>query len=425
MTSKEAEKQKLEEAKKLGYKDNSFKVTSQEYDDIQSSFKKLKKEYKLSDKELKDFIDNGNLTTKHIRIQDKESDKIRREAIESREKLASGKVKQYSDKGLRISDRIYMDTHDMSDDDKTKYINYITGKRQPEDENKSSFFKASDVWKDGYDFGDVTKTIVGTRLNPLYSMTKGMSNFVEGTSDALSNVVGTGLEKVGSVGNKKQDVTETKDGKSYIGYRYGNKNYWYDKKSDRMYDENWNELESFNLDTFQKRYTNTNKVAEFGRQMKEQAANDDTSEVMETIGKPIKKASILGDKSNAMFESLGQALPLMAAGNSAGGLLGEKAAVATTSALTFANTYGSAKTQAIRNGASETDAVKSAFIQAAAETISEQFFDSIPGAKSAGWGEKAVGKISSGVEKYFGTQTGKVVAKTLDISGEGFEEIIY
>ena len=424
MTSKEAEKQKLEEAKKLGYKDNSFKVTSQEYDDIQSSFKKLKKEYKLSDKELKDFIDNGNLTTKHIRIQDKESDKIRREAIESREKLASGKVKQYSDKGLRISDRIYMDTHDMSDDDKTKYINYITGKRQPEDENKSSFFKASDVWKDGYDFGDVTKTIVGTRLNPLYSMTKGMSNFVEGTSDALSNVVGTGLEKVGSVGNKKQDVTETKDGKSYIGYRYGNKNYWYDKKSDRMYDENWNELESFNLDTFQKRYTNTNKVAEFGRQMKEQAANDDTSEVMETIGKPIKKASILGDKSNAMFESLGQALPLMAAGNSAGGLLGEKAAVATTSALTFANTYGSAKTQAIRNGASETDAVKSAFIQAAAETISEQFFDSIPGAKSAGWGEKAVGKISSGVEKYFGTQTGKVVAKTLDISGEGFEEII-
>ena len=424
MTSKEAEKQKLEDAKKLGYKDNSFKVTSQEYDDIQSSFKRLKKEYKLSDKELQDFIDNGNLTTKHIRIQDKNSDKIRREAIESREKLASGKVKQYSDKGLKISDRIYMDTHEMSDDDKTKYINYITGKRQPEDENKSSFFKASDVWKDGYDFGDVTKTIVGTGLNPVYSTTKGISNFVEGTSDTISNVVGTGLEKVGSINNKKQDVTETKNGREYIGYRYGNKNYWYDKKSDRMYDENWNELESFNIDTFQKRYTNTNKVAEFGRQMKEQSVNDDTSEVMEVVGKPIKKASVFGDKSNAMFESLGQALPLMAAGNSAGGLLGEKAAVASTSALTFANTYGSAKTTAIRNGASESDAVKSAFIQAAAETISEQFFDSIPGAKSAGWGEKAVGKISSGVEKYFGTQTGKVVAKTLDISGEGFEEII-
>ena len=424
MTSKEAEKQKLEDAKKLGYKDNSFKVTSQEYDDIQSSFKRLKKEYKLSDKELQDFIDNGNLTTKHIRIQDKNSDKIRREAIESREKLASGKVKQYSDKGLRISDRIYMDTHEMSDDDKTKYINYITGKRQPEDENKSSFFKASDVWKDGYDFGDVTKTIVGTRLNPVYSTTKGISNFIEGTSDTISNVLGTGLEKVGSVGNKRKDVTETKNGREYIGYRYGNKNYWYDKKSDRMYDENWNELESFNLDTFQKRYTNTNKIAEFGRQMKEQAANDDTSEVMEVVGKPIKKASLFGDKSNAMFESLGQALPLMAAGNSTGGLLGEKAAVASTSALTFANTYGSAKTTAIRNGASESDAVKSAFIQAAAETISEQFFDSIPGAKSAGWGEKAVGKISSGVEKYFGTQTGKVVAKALDISGEGFEEII-
>ena len=424
MTSKEAEKQKLEDAKKLGYKDNSFKVTSQEYDDIQSSFKKLKKEYKLSDKELQDFIDNGNLTTKHIRIQDKNSDKIRREAIESREKLASGKVKQYSDKGLRISDRIYMDTHEMSDNEKTKYINYITGKRQPEDENKSSFFKASDVWKDGYDFGDVTKTIVGTGLNPVYSTTKGISNFVEGTSDTISNVVGTGLEKVGSINNKKKDVTETKNGREYIGYRYGNKNYWYDKKSDRMYDENWNELESFNIDTFQKRYTNTNKVAEFGRQMKEQSVNDDTSEVMEVVGKPIKKASVFGDKSNAMFESLGQALPLMAAGNSAGGLLGEKAAVASTSALTFANTYGSAKTTAIRNGASESDAVKSAFIQAAAETISEQFFDSIPGAKSAGWGEKAVGKISSGVEKYFGTQTGKVVAKTLDISGEGFEEII-
>lgn len=424
MTTKEADKEELEKAKKLGYKDNLTKITTQEYDNAQETFKKFQKEYKLSDKELNNWIRTGDFPI-HVSIQTNSMTNLKQKANDYRAKMSMGAIQQYDQQGFDINKQIYMDTHNMNDEQKQQYISYITGKKDPTKKNESTFFKGSSLFDDGYQFGDVTGATLGSIGNAGYSLLKGTGKFIEGTSDFAENAIGSGLELTASDKDKK-DVTTFHNNTMYTGYKYGNQNYWYDEKSKTMYDENWKRIDSFNLDRFQKRYTYLNGVAEFGRQMKEQTIPDETSQVFDEIlyGNELRKASVLGNKSEAMLESLGQALPMMGAGGSVGGLYGEGAAVATTSGLTFSSTYGNAKTEALRNGATEKEAMETAFVQATAETISEQFFDAIPGAKSAGWGEKLVGKVGNGVEKYLGSKTAKIVTKTLDISGEGFEEII-
>ena len=417
ITSQDDEKKEREKAKKLGYKDNLTKITTQDYDDAQETFKKLKKEYKLSDKELNNWMKTGDLPL-HVSIQTNSMNSLKQKAEDYRVKINKGKIQQYDQQGFDIEKQIYLDTHSMNDEQKQQYISFITGKKDTTQKNENTFFKSSES-------DNPLIATLGTIGNAGYSLLKGTGKFIEGTSDFAENVIGSGLELTASKEDKK-DVTTLHNNKTYIGYKYGNKDYWYDDVSKTMYDENWKRVDSFNLDRFQKRYTYSNGVAEFGRQMKEQTTPDETSQVFDEIlgGNELRKTSVLGNKSEAMLESLGQALPMMGAGGSVGGLYGEGAAVATTSGLTFSSTYGNAKTEAIRNGATEKEAMETAFVQATAETISEQFFDAIPGAKSAGWGEKLVGKVGNGVEKYLGSKTAKIVTKTLDISGEGFEEII-
>ncbi len=98
----------------------------------------------------------------------------------------------------------------------------------------------------------------------------------------------------------------------------------------------------------------------------------------------------------------------------------------TTSTVTtsFTSAYGNATSEALRNGADLNTARKAGLINGTSEALSEQFFDALPGMKVEGWGSKVIGKIGSGVERYFGTNTGKLVMKALNASGEGFEEII-
>lgn len=421
----EEDKKELQKAEKLGYKDNLTKITTQDYDDAQEIFKKLQKEYKLSDKELNDWLKTGDLDLNHISLQTNSMSNLRNKAEDYREKINSGKIKQYDQQGFGIENQIYLDTQNLSDIEKQQYISYITGKKDKTQKNNNTFFKGSSVFDDGYQFGDVTKATLGTVGNAGISLAKGVGKFVEGTGDFATNLVGSGLELMASDKDKK-DVKEFHNNTWNIGYKYGNKNYWYDDKNDILYDENWNRVYNFDINKMQKRYTYANGVAEFGRQMKEQTVNDDTSEVFDEMlhGNDLRKMSVLGNKSEGMLESLGQALPMMGAGGSVEGLYGAKAAVATTSGLTFSSTYGNAKTEAIRNGATEKEAMETAFVQATSETISEQFFDSVPWARSAGWGDKLVGKVGNSVEKYLGSKTAKIVTKTLGISGEGFEEII-
>lgn len=132
----------------------------------------------------------------------------------------------------------------------------------------------------------------------------------------------------------------------------------------------------------------------------------------------LEQRSVFGGLSDTVFEGVGNVGAMaLTAGVTGGG-------TAATVFSSFSSAYGNTMGEALRNGEDINTARKAAFINGTAEAISEQFFDALPGMKVEGWGSKVVGKIGSGVEKYFGTNTGKIAMKILNASGEGFEEII-
>ena len=133
----------------------------------------------------------------------------------------------------------------------------------------------------------------------------------------------------------------------------------------------------------------------------------------------LEQRSVFGNYSDTVFEGVGNV----------GGMIVTNTVMpgsgATSTMLTsFSSAYGNSMSEALRNGQDLSTARKTAFIHGTAEAISEQFFSGLPGLKTENWGGKVVGKIGSGIEKYFGTNTGKLAMKILNTTGEGFEEII-
>lgn len=423
MTTTEIEKQKKQEAIRQGYKDNSSnKITSQEYDNAQSTFKKLQKEYKLTDKELNEFIETGNLNLSNISVITKEKNKIREDAIKYREKLKNKEIDKYdSDKTLTKEQQIYLDTTPMSEEEKNQYINFLTGKYTPVANNDTgSYFKIPNVLKDGYQPGDISKAILGTATSIGSSALTGIGNFVENTSDFITNLVGTGLETMFGKDGKTQITKLDKNNKMLYGYKYGNQNFWLDKDKNILYDDNGNLISQFNINNLDKQKEYKNDIARLGSFAKEVVNNEnEVSNLMmnNEVFSKLRDNSILGNKSEAMVQSMTETLPTMALGAAGAGQ-------GTTAGMIFETSYAKAKSDAIQQGYSESNAIKSALSSAMAETISEQFFEGVPGMKVAGWGEKLVDNIALGTEKYFGSKAGKIVSKALSISGEGFEEII-
>ena len=113
LSDKKIEKEELEKARKLGYKEQE-KKTTKEYDKANLVFKKLQKQYKLSDKELQNFIDKGTLNQKHVSMVTNSMSNLARQAVEYREDIKKGKIKQYDDTVLSISDRLDLDTKGLT-----------------------------------------------------------------------------------------------------------------------------------------------------------------------------------------------------------------------------------------------------------------------------------------------------------------------
>lgn len=113
LSNKKIEEEELAKAKKLGYKEQERKTTK-EYQQANSAFKKLQKEYKLTDKELQNFIDNGTLSQKHVSIITNSMSATKQKALEYRDNIKSGKIKQYDDTVLSVSDRLDLDTKGLT-----------------------------------------------------------------------------------------------------------------------------------------------------------------------------------------------------------------------------------------------------------------------------------------------------------------------
>lgn len=226
--------------------------------------------------------------------------------------------------------------------------------------------KKSDLFDDGYQKGDVIKTIGSTVGDLATDIGKGFLNTTEGITDAAEYKLADFLNYFGF--NKAADSIKEHAKTNATGAIFGT------NETDNLFRKGWSE--------------------------------------------ELEKNSVLG----SLADSVGQGIGNVGAMAGLGYLTGGKSAA--TFANSFASAYGNARSEAYENGADDKNARTYATINGFAEALSEQFFDAIPGTKTAGWGEKLVGKVAGGVQKYFGSPTGKIVSKILSNTGEGFEEII-
>lgn len=276
-----------------------------------------------------------------------------------------------------------------------------------EQQNSNSsmkLFKKSSAFDDGYQFGDITSTVLSTAGDLAANVGKGFLNTVEGVTDAgqyLLADAAKGLSKVKALDiwdknarnwlKEKADSLEKNAKFDSTGALFGSN----EKESDNLFKKGWSE----ELD---KNSVSDTMVDSVAQGIGNVAAMAGTT----YIGSSILDggASIIGLPNTAMNSKIIQK---------------------TASTLTsFSSAYGNAKSEAYKNGADDKTAIETATISGFAEAIGEMFFDAIPGMKVEGWGSKLTGKIGESVSKHFGTKAGKATLKVLDSIGEGAEEVI-
>lgn len=271
-------------------------------------------------------------------------------------------------------------------------VNTIDSENKKKSSNNESkkikLFKKGSAFDDGYQFGDVTKTVASTVGDLATNIGKGFLNTVEGVTDAgqyLLADAAKGLSKVKALDiwdknarnwlKEKADALEENAKFDSTGALFGDN----EKESDNLFKKGWS--------------------------------------------KKLDEKSVIDDTIDSAAQGIGNVGAMAGLSFIGGNMLGTGAKM--TSALTsFSTAFGNAKSEAYKNGADDRTSLEAATISGLSEAIGEQFFDGLPGIKVEGWGSKVAGNIANKVSKYFGTNTGKKTLKLLNATGEGFEEVI-
>ena len=165
-----------------------------------------------------------------------------------------------------------------------------------------TYFKAGS-FSDGYQAGDVTKTILGTAGDLGLDLFKGLGNFAEGIADTIGYTIADAADLIGDLS----------------GYRD-----YHDYASDVR---------------------------------KEVQKNTVSDEWLGDASDFVDQYSVLGDKSDALVEGIGYTASLMASGQALGAAgLSTKAVSAITNILMGTSAYGSGMNEAYQGDADDTQA---------------------------------------------------------------------
>lgn len=308
--------------------------------------------------------------------------------------------------------------------------------------NASPIGKIKNTFSDGYQVGDVTKTIlnVGNMLNPI--------SMVKDKASEIGSTIGT------SIKNNKGNFVKSTKSKEKIkniwddGYQLGDvsKTFFNIEKSvlgtagDVAANLAKGELQTAEglVDTGRyllsdiTKYTNPALSLRARRNAIQNTTgvilgeNDMYNQPKENgWAKKLDEYSISGNALDNIIQSVGQQAFRVGLQGAVGMTGASEGATAAFNKLEiFAGSYGSSKSQALMNGADDTTATIKGFIGGTSEYISENLFDSIPGFKT---GElKGITKvkdlIGKSAEKTFGKTAGKAMIRVFSALGEGTEE---
>ena len=250
------------------------------------------------------------------------------------------------------------------------------------EKSSKGFFKDSKAFDDGYQFGDLTKTVFSTGGDLMTNISQGFIGGAEGIADTGQYLL---ADTLNFFGQKKAAEAVKKNAQFNSTAAIFGKN---EKKEDNFV-KGW-----------------TDKLDE----------NSISGDTLDTVMQGVGQVGAMAGSSYLIgggAEVGANATKLQKAG-----------ALAKNAFVSYTSAYGNARSEAYKNGADDSTANKAGMINGFSEAIAEQFFNGLPGYKSAGWFSKVNGKIGGKIEKVLGTKIGRTFLKLSDTMGEGAEEMI-
>lgn len=250
----------------------------------------------------------------------------------------------------------------------TSQTDFFKSREKEDNDSGLDFFQKSRLFDDGYDFGDITKTILGTAGDVAVNAGKGLVRMGEGVADWMAH------------------------GVANIADRTGN-----DAYADAL---------------------------------RESATESFTDRVFGGVDNYLDQASVLGRTSEAILEGVGQAGAIYATGGALGGLgLGATGTTAATTGLMYLSGVGSGIGEAYLAGATDEEAQIYGRISGFADAVSELLFGGLgKGVNALGVSKglsSADDMLAKTVSNVFKGRLGKNLAEYgIKAGAEGLEEVI-
>jgi len=277
----------------------------------------------------------------------------------------------------------------------------------------SNIFKSSDSLKKG----DILTTATNTLGDIGANVTQGFLNTAEGVGDALQYGVSGLLGMFGSTFNNQmlKDASEAVKKNA----QYNSTGAWMGTNDDAI-NKGW----MTELDKNSVLGTSSDSISQgVGNMMAMMGLSYiDSGTLGLNVADPLASTTGVAGKYAATANAAVEAGAMTTTQASA--YVAAKVGFLTTGINSFGTAFGNKLSEEYNNGADDKTAFTNATISGLAEGISEEFFDGIPGAKSAGWGEKKKKQIASKLTEYFDKNSGKAIDTLLEMNGEGLEEVI-
>ena len=251
----------------------------------------------------------------------------------------------------------------------------VTDDKKDENKKKERKWFQKGLFEDGYDFGDVSRTILGSTTDVLENLGSGIIGMGEKAVDAMAYIAPFA-----------ENAQFYQNGGGY--------NLELQKQHEKAVEQSKKDLGKFiSKDLYDE----------------EKVAKAIISDPARMIGIDAEKDSVFGEKSDALIQSGGQLLAT--AGLSAAGM--------PWWAVTGATSFGSEAENAMNQGATYEEAGASAAISAGAEILSEKLSGGISfGGKTLD--DSLTKMLARGISNKLGRTTAKL---GLDMAGEGAEEV--
>ena len=310
--------------------------------------------YKKLKKEKKDALSFQDYTENLLGIYEDDEEDI---APVVEPKAESGGSRRFDD-GTTVRSKAYEDGTIVSSE---------RVKREPEEEGKLNFFQKG-AFKDGYQFGDVTKSILGTAGDAGVGIVKGGAGLVEGLLDAGSY------------------------------------------------------LEAGVADLF--------GADEYAENLRKQAQKNSVQESFKGVDNWLDQYSVLGSTSDSITQGLGQVGTLILTGGiGAAGGLGTAGVTALTTGTMGVSSMGSGMSDAYNDGATDGEALAYGVSKGAIDAGTELLFGGLGKAVGAVGLSRGISSLDDVFAQRLSSGISNQVAKNfvefgVKASGEGFEEVL-